>query len=107
VLAYIVQNTTLFVPNALTRADDGAVAAPAWFALVEPASLRDVALVLAVRCGHVVVFRPGLGLFWERRLCQEGGLPWNRVRSWRSLRSVAVSRPGGGRRPGAAAARRR
>jgi hypothetical protein len=51
---------------------------------------KILALAAVLRFGQVAGFFATLGLFWEWRLARRAGLPWSRVRDFRSARSLAT-----------------
>ncbi|MBM2620804.1 hypothetical protein JIG36_35420 [Actinoplanes sp. LDG1-06] len=85
----IVPETLQVVANSVARGATGASVLP-WLELGTPTSGATVVLGVAVRAGQVIVFCMVLGLLWERRLCDQAGVAWSRLRSFRSLRSLGA-----------------
>jgi hypothetical protein len=60
------------------------------FTTLEKVSLGEFATAGGIRLGQATVFCLGLGLFWEWRVVRSGGLPWARIRDFRTLRAFGT-----------------
>lgn len=51
---------------------------------------RTILFALAIRAGQMLVLAIGLGLFWERRLCNTAEIPWNKIRDFHTPSALAA-----------------